>query len=117
MPSAVTALTGIVPVAVAGGVALNITDRALGNRRSKAEGRQPPKISVLDWNAAVVARFVKLGGKVRTIDWRAANKMRRNGLFPSEAAARLRQRQKFNEIDRLDKRKRNNKPFARRRGL
>lgn len=30
---AVTALTGIVPVAVAGGVALGITERALGNRR------------------------------------------------------------------------------------
>ena len=35
---AVTALAGIVPVAVAGGVALNITDRALGKRR---EGRAP----------------------------------------------------------------------------
>ena len=34
MPTAaVGALTGIIPVAVAGGVAVGITDRALGNRR------------------------------------------------------------------------------------
>ncbi len=58
MTSAVGALTGIIPVAVAGHVALSLTERALGKRRrEQREARRKPQISKAERLDIVRAAF------------------------------------------------------------
>lgn len=111
---AVTALTGIVPVAVAGGVALNITDRALGNRR-EVRGPVPAQKKARSMSEGERLKIVKAAFRLRLTTAQARQFTKNTGRkLPTLAQAK----KTMNEVRRLQQSRLGGQSFHnRRRGL
>lgn len=109
---AVTALTGIVPVAVAGGVALGITERALGNRR---EARAAPAPRARSMSKGERLEIVKAAFRLRLTPTQARQFTKQTGRkLPTLAQAK----KTMNQVRQLQQSQLGGKSFHnRRRGL
>lgn len=108
---AVTALTGIVPVAVAGGVALGVTERALGNRKS-APARRAPKARSMSKGKRL--EIVKAAFRLRLTTAQARQFTKNTGRkLPTLAQAK----KTMGEVRRLQESRLGGQSFHNRRGL
>lgn len=106
---AVTALAGIVPVAVAGGVALGITERALG--KDRAPGRAPRARSM---SKGERLEIVKAAFRLRLTATQARQFTKQTGRkLPTLAQAK----KTMGEVRRLQQSRLGGQSFHNRRGL